>query len=137
MLRNNVAKLLQASHVTTPQPTTHPSQSNASHLGPRSLHPAPTARQRRLPVVSLLSVSAAARCALIGRELRAGAQARPQLLRAGARRGRRRLCGLRAASRSAHARHAEPQGQPECLLFLCAGEDPRAPGPRPARGSRG
>lgn len=81
--------------------------------------------------------NAAARCALIGQALGRSSRRRPaRLLRAGARRGRR-LLAVPLEGVEARRRHAQPQGQPQCLLFLRAGEDSRTAPARPAGGPRG
>lgn len=81
--------------------------------------------------------NAAARCALIGQAPSGSARRlRARLLRAGARQGRR-LLAASLEGVEARRRHAQPQGQPQCLLFLRTGEDSRTASARPAGGPRG
>lgn len=139
ILRNNVQTLLHAFHVTTPPPPSPPGQSEcfASAAMPR-----PHGRTRRdLSVADCFSAgeaSAAARRVLIGWELRAARGGAASVTKGGSPARAPAAGAVSGQSKpSRRARHAEPQGQQECLLFLRAGEDPRSASARPARGSRG
>lgn len=81
--------------------------------------------------------SAAARCALIGRELAGCARSGCLVTKGGSPARAVAASSVSGRRRRLGARHAEPQGQPQCLLLLRAREDSRTAQTRPACGPCG